>query len=89
MVAAAFLLPFFFDFLVLVALMALPLSLAGAGVGAGVCANEIPATARESARPRAADVIFFMMFESVSFWRRFPCGVFVALASVTYDAGNY
>jgi len=61
-VTAAFLLPFFFDFLVLVALMALPLSLAGAGVGAGVCANEIPATARESARPSAADVIFFMMF---------------------------
>jgi hypothetical protein len=38
-------------------------------LGAGVCANEIPATASESVRPRMADVSFFMMFKSVSFSR--------------------
>jgi hypothetical protein len=62
-VAAALRLAFFFDFFFVVAFMALPLSLAaGALVGAGVCANEIPATASESVRPRMADVSFFMMF---------------------------
>jgi hypothetical protein len=63
-VAAAFLVAFFFECFLAVELMALPLSFAaGAGVvGAGVCANEIPATASESARPRAAEVSFFMMF---------------------------
>ncbi len=70
-VAAAFLLDFLVDFFFAVALIALPLFFAAGAlvVGAGVCPNEIPATASESVRPRIADVSFFMMFKSVSFSR--------------------
>jgi hypothetical protein len=55
---------FFFTFECFLVVVALVLSFdAGALVdGAGVCANEIPATARVSARPLRADVSFFMMF---------------------------
>jgi hypothetical protein len=68
-VVAGFLLPFFFDCFLVVEFMALPLSLvAGALVlGAGVCANEIPATARESARPQAAEISFFMILSGFPF----------------------
>jgi hypothetical protein len=67
--SVAFLCDFFVEcFFAGAVVMALPLSFAGALVaGAGVCANEMPATASERERPNTAEVSFFIIFESGSF----------------------